>query len=282
MILITGATGTNGTEIIRQLSGTGVKVRALARNPNKATAVLGPGVEIATGDFGDPASLARAMAGVEKVFLLPPADPQQVTLEANVVEAAKAAGVKHLVKLSVVLAAADAPSELLRRHCQAEENIRRSGMPFTFLRPNMFMQEIWRQSGSIKAQGVFYLPLGDTKVSLVDVRDIAECAVFALTQPGHEGKTYDLTGPEALSFADVAQKLSAVAGHKVNYVPITIAQFKGAFVRSGAPIWLADLICELYGTFAGRNDLIADGVLAATGQGPGDFDEFASDHRAAW
>jgi uncharacterized protein YbjT (DUF2867 family) len=282
MILITGATGTNGVEIIRQLSATGAKVRALVRNPDKAATLFAPGVEVAKGDFNDPASLARATAGVEKVFLVSPSDRMQVAMEANVVDAAKIAGVKHLVKLSVVLAAADAPAELLRWHFQSEEHIRRSGVPFTILRPNMFMQEVWRQSGSIKSHGVFYLPLGDAKISLVDVRDIAACAVSALTQPGHEGKTYDITGPEALSFHEVAQTLSAVAGHRVNYMPITMAAFRGAFVGSGAPAWLADLVCELYGTFPGRNDLVAGGVFAATGEEARDFEEFAWDHVGAW
>jgi uncharacterized protein YbjT (DUF2867 family) len=277
MILVTGATGTNGREIVQRLSALGAEVRAMARNPQRAGDLRLPRVEVVRGDYSDPASLRAAMRGVEKVFLLAPVHARQVELESNVIYAAGAASVKHLVKFSVILASPKAPSRLLRWHAETEENIRRSGIPFTFLRPNMFMQEIGRQAASIKTQGAFYLPLGDAKVSLVDVRDIAAVATAVLTEPGHEGKTYELTGPQALSFKDVAEKIAAAANRDVAYVPITMDQFRAALVKTGAPEWMADVVCELYALFPGRNNLIGDGVMAATGRPPRDFNTFARD-----
>jgi uncharacterized protein YbjT (DUF2867 family) len=280
MILVTGATGTNGTELIKRLSAAGAKTRALVRNPDKATALRLPNVELARGDYSDRASLDTAMKGATAVFLLSPVDQRQVELEANVIDAAKAARVGRIVKFSVIHAAADSPSRLVRWHFEAESRIRASGIPFTFIRPNMFMQEILRQVDAMRGQGAFYLPLGGVRVSLVDTRDIAEVAEAALTKSGHEGKTYDLTGPAALSFDEVAEKISAVSGKKINFVPISMEQFKQAFAGMGAPQWLADIIGELYESFPCRNDAVRQGYNQATGRQARSFEQFAADNAA--
>src|SRR5437764_9809232 len=148
----------------------------------------------ARGDLDDSDSLLAAMEGVEKVFLLCPVSQKQTELEANVVEAAKKAGVGHLVKFSVLHASPQSASQLLRWHGQTEQHIRASGIPFTFLRPNIFMQEILRQAAAIKSQGAFYQPFGpDVRLSFVDVRDNAAVAAKVLSESGHEGKVYELT-----------------------------------------------------------------------------------------
>lgn len=280
MILVTGATGTNGVELIRQLSDTAERVRALVRDPAKAAALLPDMVELARGDLDDAAALDEAMADVEKVFLLCPVDTRQVRLEANVVEAAERAGARHLVKFSVLHASEQSPSALLRWHGETERRIRESGLAYSFLRPNMFMQELLRQAASIRNRGEFYLPLGEAKVSLVDVRDNAAVAAAALTQPGHEGKTYNVTGPAALSFAEVAEQLSAAVGKPVRYVAVPMEGWKQGLAATGAPQWMVDVVAELYATFDPANAFVGEGVRQATGKPARTFAEFAGEKGA--
>ena len=292
MILVTGATGTNGAEVVKRLlattatsasgKGAGPRVRALVRDPEKARQRGLNGVDLARGDLADVASLRTAMEGVEALFLLCPVDARQVELERNAIEAAQAAGVGRIVKFSAFHAARDSPSALLRCHFETEERIRGTGIPFTFLRPNMFMQELLRQSETIRTQGAFWLPLGELRVSLVDVRDIADVATAALTQPGHEGKTYEITGPTELSFEEVAEALSVVAGRTITYIPASMGAFREGFLNSGAPAWMVERVAELYGTFEGKNDIVRPGVVEALGRPAGPIAAFARDHAAAF
>ena len=282
MILVTGATGTNGVELINQLAAMGEPCRALVRDPQEAEKLLPADTQISRGDLSDRASLDEAMRDVEKVFLLCPVHPKQTEWEANVIDAAKAAGVRRLVKFSVIHASPESSSSLLRWHAATEQRIRASGIPFTFLRPNMFMQELLRQADAIRSQGQFYLPLGEAKVSLTDVRDNAAVAATALTGSGHEGKTYEITGPRALSFAEVAQILSRAIGKQVRYVPITMEQFKQAVASTGAPQWLGDVVGELYATFDPANSVVRDGVKQATGREPRTFEAFAMENARAF
>jgi len=281
MILVTGATGTNGVELISQLAAMGEPCRALVRDPQESAKLLPPDTELFRGDLGDRAALDEAMRGIEKVFLLCPVHPKQVEWEGNVVDAAKAAGVRHLVKFSVIHASPESRSALLRWHAATEDRIRSSGVPFTFLRPNMFMQELLRQADAIRSQGQFYLPLAGAKVSLVDVRDNAAVAAAVLTGRGHEGKTYEITGPAALSFDEVALALAEATGRPIRYVPITMEQFKQAFAAAGAPQWMADVVAELYATFHPANSVVREGVKRATGKEPRTFDSFARENAAA-
>jgi uncharacterized protein YbjT (DUF2867 family) len=281
MILVTGATGTNGVEVLKQLTETGERARGLVRDPLKAHKILPPEVELARGDLDDPQSLLAAMEGVERVFLLCPVSQKQVELEANVVDAAKKEGVSHLVKFSVLHASPDSASQLLRWHGQTEQHIRASGIPFTFLRPNIFMQEILRQATAIKTQGAFYQPFGpDVRLSFVDVRDNAAVAAKVLSEPGHEGKVYELTGPAALTFGEVAEKLSAVAGRKVQYIQVTTDQWKQGFAATGAPQWLIEIVAGLYSTFVPANSVVSDGVQRVLGRPSTSFDRFAADFAA--
>ncbi len=278
MILVTGATGTNGVEVINQLSARAERVRALVRNPEKAAKVLPPETDIARGDLDDPRSLEEAMSGVDSVFLLCPVDQRQPLLEANAIDAARKAGVRRIVKLSVINASPESTVTLERWHGQTEKRIRESGLGYTFLRPNMFMQELLRQKDSMCNQGEFYFPFGDAKVSLTDVRDIAAAATEALTSAKHEGKTYETTGPESLSMSEVAVKVSALAHRPVRYVPVTIEVFKSSFLGGGIPQWMADVLGELFESIAaGNNARVGDGVEKATGRAARDLDQFVRD-----
>jgi uncharacterized protein YbjT (DUF2867 family) len=219
------------------------------------------------------------MVGIEKMFLLCPVHPRQVELEANAIDAARAADIERIVKLSVINASIGSAVPLERWHAEAERRIEASGVPYTFLRPNMFMQELLRQADSIRARGEFFLPLGGARVSLTDVRDIAAVAATVLTQPAHAGNTYTVTGPQFLSFDDVAAALSSALGRPVRYVPVPMDVFKSAFTSSGAPQWLADVVGDLYASIAAGNNATVTGEVArVTGKPARTFAAFAREH----
>ena len=218
---VTGATGRIGSELVRELRARGLAVRALVHTPARATALTGQQVEMVPGDFADPDSLDRAVAGVEQVFLLSPPHPHQVQLQGNLVQAAQRAGVRHIVKLSALGASPDWPLPIPRWHWETEQQIEQAGFAFTHLRPNYFMQMILTLAPQVIQQGTLVVPAGAGRVSMVDARDIAAVAVAVLVEPGHAGQVYEITGPEALSFVDVAQQLTATTGRPVKYVDIS-------------------------------------------------------------
>lgn len=283
MILITGATGTNGQELVRQLAAAGHRVRALVRNPAKAANLNGVNVELAVGDFDQPTTLDAALRGIEKAFLLTPVAEHFVERQTAFIQAAKRAGVRHLVKFSGMGADARASSELLRLHAQTDEMLRRSDVPFTILQPNAFHQNMLGSVGAIKAQGRFYLPLKNAAQSTVDVRDINAVACKALTSSSHEGKAYVITGPEALTFRQVADKLSAVVGRKIEYVDVPLSAAADGMRQSGMPEWNVRVVAELLGYFAsGAAATVTDTDPRLLGRPAISFEQFAKEYRAAF
>lgn len=283
MILITSAPGNNANAVIRELTGAGVRVRALVRNPNSVAEIKGPLVEVAVGDFLDPASLDAAVRDVEKAFLIPPSDPRAVEMHVNFIRAAKRAGTRHIVKLSVAGADVNSPVRVARRHAEGEKELEASGIPFTHLRPNAFMQNFLGLAPTIVSQGALYQPAADGKVSHVDVRDIAAVAAKALTENGHEGKAYVLTGPEALSYAEAASKLSTAIGKPVKYVNVTPEDFKKSLLGWGIPEWMADGLNELYAAIrAGYCGFVTNTVEEVAKRKPISFDNFAHDFAEAF
>jgi uncharacterized protein YbjT (DUF2867 family) len=281
MILVTGATGNNGSEIVKQLSAAGIPVRALVRNPAKAAAIQGPGVQIIQGDLGKVETLEPALAGVDRILLCSSFAPDQVDVQGNLVKAARRAGNPHIVKFSVMAADPASPCQILSAHGQTEKQIEASGLPYTHLRPNSFMQNMLWMAQSI-AQGSFALPAGDLRISTVDIRDIGAVAVKVLTGSGHEGKTYDITGPESLTYAEQAQKLSAVTGKPVQYVPISPQDFKNGMLQWGMQEWFADAMNALYASYTGYQTAVTD-VVARVGQKqPTTFDQFTRDFTGAF
>src|SRR5262245_37898306 len=234
MILITCATGNNGQELLRQLASAGQRVRALVRNPAKAALLKGPNVELVAGDFDQPATLDSALRGVDKTFLLTPVAERFVAWQRAFIEAAQRAKVKHLVKFSGMGAHAGSESELLRLHAETDDVLRRSRVPFTILQPNSFHQNMLSSAATIKAQGKFYWPLKNARQSTVDIRDINAVAARALTDSGHEGKTYVITGPEALTFQQVAETLSSALGRKIDYVDVPLSAARHSTAPPGS------------------------------------------------
>jgi uncharacterized protein YbjT (DUF2867 family) len=283
MILVLGATGTNGREVVLRLAAAGQRVRAMVRNPSKAGDLPGENVELVQGDLDDPSSLDAALAGVDRAFFVASVDRRYVGWFGNFLAAAQRAGAPHVVKFSGMGARAESPSEILRQHGQTDEALTDSGLPFTILRPNSFYQNLLWSAGTIKDHGAFYLPMGSARQSLVDVRDIAAVAVAVLTGTGHERNTYVITGPESLSYHEVADKLSTVLSRPIRYVDVPAAAAHDSMLKAGMPEWNARAVTELYGIFAAGE---AAGTTATiqqiTRQSPISFDQFARDHAAAF
>lgn len=277
MILIVGATGTNGRELTKRLVTMERQVRALVHDPHKIADLRLPNVEAVQGDLDDPKSLDKALQGVERVFIVAPQDDRFTQWHRNVIEAAKRVGKPLVVRLSA-LGAGDPDSEILRRHGEADQLLRDSALPFTVLQPNSFYQNTFRLAGPIKQHGIFRLPIGEGKLSMVDVRDIAAVAAEALTGTGHENKTYEITGPEAISYYDIAATLSRVLDREVRYMPVPPQDAKQSMMRFGMPEQSATIMAQLYGVFASsRYSFTTDIVAKITGSPPIMFEQFARD-----
>jgi uncharacterized protein YbjT (DUF2867 family) len=212
MILVTGATGNNGRELVKELTARGVPLRALVRSRAHARAIALPGVEIREADFDYPETISPTLEGVDRLFLLIPSSPNVEEQQLQFVDAAKRSGVKHIVKLSQFGASLNSPGRFQRYHALVEDYIRESGLAYTFLRPNLFMQGLLQFQSTIANRGVFYAAAGNARVSVVDVRDIAAVAAQVLTEDGYEGETYELTGPDALSHEEMVGLLSTATG----------------------------------------------------------------------
>jgi uncharacterized protein YbjT (DUF2867 family) len=283
MILVTGAGGTVGSEVVKKLQAAGAPFRAAYHDTKKAEAARANGIDAVVIDYTRPETLGAALDGVEKVFLLSGGAPDQTERELNAVEAAKAAGVRHIVKLSVIGAEGESYS-FARVHRPVEKAIEASGVAWTHLRPNGFMQNLQNYMiKTIKSQGAFYSSTGDTKIAHVDVRDIAAVAVQVLTQPGHENRAYTLTGPAGLTYAEMAAQLSSASGRSINYVDVADADVKGALVGSGAPESYADAFLDLlrfYRSGAAAN--ATDHVRRVTGREPIAFEQYARDNASVF
>lgn len=278
MILVTGATGKVGQEVVRQLAAAAVPVRALVRDATRASHIRLPGVEIAVGDLSKPETLDGPLSGVDRVFLLSSPDPEQVTLQGNLIEAACRAGARHVVKVSVA-GGPDSGTQIGRWHWTTEKQLEASGLAFTFLRPTSYMQQLLMFAPAIAATGSFQLPMGTGAVAVVDTRDVASVAVCALTQEGHDRKIYDLTGPEALSFDQMADALSQATGKKISYVHVPPDYARKQLVGIGVPRWLVDDMLVLCASFReGYGAGVSPTVREVTRRPALSFAEFARDH----
>ena len=294
-ILVTGATGTLGSEVVKQLVSAkdqrkeDIIVKAAARSTNDDT-FRNLGVQIVQHDYNKPDSLSAALRGVDKLFLLTPFQSNMVDLTSNLVNEAKNAGVKYIVKQSVLGADIEPGITPSRLHRQAEKIIEESGIPFTFLRPNFFMQNfITFYSHFIKTQGAFYVPAGDAKASFIDVRDIAAVAVRSFSdssknsESNHTRKAYDITGSEALSYGQAAEILSKEIGKQVNYVNISDEDARKGMKDMGVDDWTINSMIELFGiTRAGYLSEISPAVEQVAGNKPITFSQFARDYAVAF
>jgi uncharacterized protein YbjT (DUF2867 family) len=283
VILITGATGTVGSHLLPLLVRRGASLRAVARSPSGRSKIEGLGVEAIDGDFDHPDSLERAMEGCDRVFLLSPTHLEMPTREKAAIDAARRAGVRHIVKLSTVGADSDSPCDLLTRHAEVEAHLTASGLDYTILRPACYMDLHLLPVRTVKASGVWYGMTGDGAHAYIDTEDVASVAAAVLTTPGHEGRTYELNGPQAITMPEAAAQLSEVLDSPVSYVDLSAAEFGSSLIGAGLPEWLVDGIVTLY-------QLVREGHLATvthfveelTGRPGRAYGEFAQAHKGAF
>jgi uncharacterized protein YbjT (DUF2867 family) len=277
-ILVTGSSGTIGTELLKELTRAGQTVRAGYRSrPPTVAGVQGVKIDLETGE-----GLDAAVRGADAVFLLAGEMNDQTAAELRAVEAVKRAGVKRIVKLSVLGAQTEGYS-FAKIHRAVERAIESARIPYTFLRPGSFMQNLVTHEGdAIRRENVIQVPGGSARQTLVDARDIARVAATTLTKSGHEGKAYDLCGPETLSYADAATKLSTALGRTIRYVDVPPTDYRQALLGMGMPAASVDRLLDLYRYIReGRAAVKSTAIREVTGRDPISFDQFARDHAAA-
>ncbi|MEZ5098245.1 MAG: SDR family oxidoreductase [Thermoleophilia bacterium] len=280
MILVTGATGTVGRELVRELAGRGVAVRALVRSPERAAALHGLDVELAWGSLEDARSVAAALDGVETAFLLTGVPENQLELQNGFVDAAIGAGVAHLVKLGVMHPALDHPVGFFRWHRETELRIERSGLGWAHVRPNNFFQNLLFQAEGIRRDGVFRSCFGQGRVSSVDARDVAAVSAAVLRDPSRwHGRALDVTGPAAPTHDEMLAALSHALGRDVRYVDLAPEEFEAATLAGGAPAFFArDLTLLARSLAAGAASEVTDVVAETTGRPARSIDDFARDY----
>ncbi|MFC3161603.1 Uncharacterized conserved protein YbjT, contains NAD(P)-binding and DUF2867 domains [Chryseobacterium arachidis] len=279
-LLITGATGSVGTQLVKQLVNMNVPFKVLVRNNDQGDLMANlPQAEVAVGDLSDTDSLVQALQGIEKIFLLTNSSEHAEELQLNFVDAAYKAGVKHIVKLSQLAAEEASPVRFLRYHAAVENRIRELGMNYTFLRPNLFMQGLLAFGHSIKYEGKFYGSLGNATVSAVDIRDIAGVAARVLTEAGHEDKIYNITGEQSLTHFQMAEIFSRLLEKDITYVDLNTEQMQEALKAVGFPEWQIGGLIEDYAHYArGEASEIFNTVHDITERPAIDFEQFVQDH----
>src|SRR6267143_5355459 len=260
MILITGASGTVGKAVLNEVVRTGAKHKAMYRSLDEA-AKAPTGTQTVLADFGKKETLAAALRDVDSVYLVCSPIPELVQLESNMIEACVAARVTHIV-LNSALGAGDYVKSFPSWHRKVEDKLKSTRISFTILRPNSFHQNVVTYfAPSIRAQGVFYGSMGNARTSYLDVRDIATVAAKALRGGEHEGKTYELNGPEALTCANVAEKISKHAGIAARYVDIPVEALRKAMLDQRMPEWQVTALLELQEYYTSGKGGTLDGVL---------------------
>ena len=279
MILFTGLTGAVGTEIVKLLPEFAIQARGLVRDPAKADLIKAAGVEVITGELGDPVTVKEALRGCDKAFLLMANSREQLVLEKSFVDAARASGVRHLVKMSANGANSNSTSLLKRYHGDSEQHIRDSGLSYTLVRPNYFMQNMFHVAAGIVEQDKYFMPMRDGQVGIIDVRDVARFILAVLTSPGHENKTYEITGPELVSFHDIAGQLSNVMGREILYVDVPAEDFKESLSQWVPDDWYVETVSDMFKlTAQGRGALLNDIYSQVTGRAPTTLRQFFQDY----
>jgi uncharacterized protein YbjT (DUF2867 family) len=246
LILVIGGRSKIGAALIGDLLGRGQRVRALVR-AGEAAGDVAAGAEAFTGDLADEGSLVPAMDGIEKVFLLSSPHPDAVGWHCNAIDAARRTQVRLLVRSSILGADRESPAEFISAHTTCDRYLEGSGLPYVIVRPNLFLQNIPESTiPSIDASGTFYVDAGEARISMVDTRDVAAVAAAVLTEPGHAGARYDITGPEALSYADVAAKLTSATGRQITYAGAPDDAVRQALLGAGLDEWFATALVGLY------------------------------------
>ncbi len=275
MILITGSTGRVGQHLVRILSERGQAVRALVRTSEKAKTVDLPNVEIAYGDFSDKQSMTKALNHIDKLFLLSKERENQALLQEQCIRAAQQSGVTYIVKLSCAMVTSPTKSKIGSLHHMTENLLKISGIPHTNLRPNFFMQNLGIHHSEVNNQDKMRAPMKDGRVSMIHVKDVARIAAEVLLNPQYQGKSYDLSGVEAFTYDEIAQRLSTQLGRTIRYENIPPSALGQALANLGLPTWQIEAIQEDFMPFAnGFGEPVTQTVHDFTGETPLTIDDY--------
>lgn len=255
----------------------------ITRSTRSGRTIAG-GIEVVVGDLDEPESLPDAFEGVQDLWLLVPNGPRASENSMNVVWAARTAGVERVVRLSAVGAALDAPTRSGRLHGLSDHELQSSGMRWTILRPHWFMQNLLNEAGEVAAQGTFSLNVGDARLGMIDIRDIAEFAARVLADgERHDGRIYTPTGPESLSFTEVAQRFTQVLGRPVQYLPVSDDATRKTLLGYGVPPWIVGMLVDYAQAYAGGwGDFTTSDFAVVVGHAPRRLDDFLADHLSAF
>lgn len=280
MILITGASGTAGRAVMKEVARSGARHRAMYRSSAEA-AKAPSGTETVIADFAKKDTLRAALRGVNRVYLVCSPIPDLVELEGNMIDASIEAGVKHVV-LNSAMGAADYDKSFPSWHRKVEDKLRATRLSWTILRPNSFHQNtLTYYAPSIRAEGAFYGAMGSARVSFLDIRDIAAVAASTLRDDGHTGKVYELNGPEALAYAELAEKMTRHAKRTVRYVNIPAEAQKKSMLEQGMPQWQVEALLDLQQYYVNGQGGETDGVLEGLlGRAPTTMDLFLAENAA--
>jgi uncharacterized protein YbjT (DUF2867 family) len=283
MDLITGVSGMLGGAVLEEARKAGRPFKAMYRNAGEA-AKAPAGVPVVIADYADKESMRKALHGIDVIYLVCSPIPQLVELESSAIDVCAEKGV-HVV-LNSALGADSYPKAFPALHHQVQEKLKTSGLSYTILQPNSFMQNFLVSAApTVRTQSAFYAAMGDAKMSMIDVQDVATVAVNVLREPeAHLGKTYELNGPEALTHAQVAQKISRVAGRAVRYVDIPEAAQRKGMLEQGMPEWLVTALLDLqqFYTVAKKGGDVTDVLPRLLGRAPITLDQFLEEHKDAF
>jgi uncharacterized protein YbjT (DUF2867 family) len=280
-ILVTGALGNVGSEVVKSLLAKGRKVRAASVDDQEILSKFGEAVEAVRFDFTKPETYPKTFAGVEQMFLMRPPHISNIKRDmAPALDAAQRAGVRHVVFLSVI----GVEKMTYIPHAKIEAYLKEQNFQTTFLRCSFFMQNLsTTHRQELRERSEIFVPVGDARTSFIDVRDIGAAAACVLSEEGHAGKNYDLTGAEALDYWQAAKILSETLGRKIEYRNPGVVRFFIETVRRGASIPYAFVVTGLYtSTRYGMAEAVSDSVEKLTGRKPISFEQFAADYRSVW
>ncbi len=280
MILVTGSTGNVGSQLIPALREAGERVRALVHDESKGQPLRDIGAEVVVGDMESPETLGKAVAGVDKVYLITSGGQTGATQARSLIEAVKSVGRLPIVRQTGF---GSSKSRIIQQHEEIEKLLEASGLPYTLIKPTFFMQNMMMAAQTVASDGMVYMPFKNGRLGMIDVRDVVDVAFKVLTSAGHDGKTYVLTGPASISLHDVADGLTKALGKQVTYVDVPPEAAREAIVGMGIPEWDADGYLELFeGYSEGFADMTTPHVERLTGHPARSFETFARDFAQAF
>ena len=277
-ITVTGATGNIGQLVIPALLEGGAEVTALVRDSKKAEGLKNQGVIVIDGEYTDTEAVQKAVEGADAILMIAPPNPDAVKQMSGLIAAAKKAGDPHVVRISALKAASGAPTDNGKLHHVSDNELKESGLPYTILRPHFFMQNLWMSIPTIQEQSQMYWGMGDGKLGMIDVRDIADVAVKILLNGSHQGEILNPTGPDSITFTQVAEAISKFLDKEVSYVPVTYEQVRQSIIEMGWGDWGGQVMHDYSKAYAeGWGNFTTDDVVKVTGNKPRSIDQFVNE-----